>query len=691
MRTIVLALLSSAFTFTAAHSDAQASDAVPVTVTVRADAPGKAVSPTLFGVFFEDINFAADGGLYAELVQNRSFEHGDAFVAWGIVNRGGKGSLDTATERPLNENNPRYARLRIEEAGAGFGIANYGFAGIPVRKNETYLLSLWARGSGPLPLHVSIENESGRVLASAKLDVDGNEWRKLEASLVANDTSTHARLVVTAQKEGEIDLDMISLFPQNTFKGRRNGMRIDLAEKIAALAPAFIRFPGGCIVEGEHLEDRYQWKHSVGPIEARRQNTNRWQTAIQHLTSPHYHQTYGLGFFEYFQFAEDIGAKPVPILNVGMACQYQSGELVPLDELDPYIQDALDLIEFANGPTTSKWGALRAEMGHPAPFNLEYIGIGNEQWGEEYFKRYDIFARAIQKKYPEIKLVSGSGPGVDDESWQLAWRKFTSTSPAHLVDEHYYRPPQWFLENATRYDRHSRECPKTPARTCPRVFAGEYAAHEKDRRSTLRAAIAEAAFMTGLVRNSDLVEMSSYAPLLARADAYQWAPDLIWFDNTRVFGTPSYYVQLMYSRNRPDVSLPVEVSGDPVALELLPPEAVATYGQKQLKPYTPELIPTLYAVGGLNAARDELVLFLANPFPEPRATRIELHGAKITGAATLTQLTADSPDAVNSLEAPTAVAPKALTLSFDGSDTTAVLPAYSLTVVRAPAELSRKR
>ncbi len=659
------------------------SDPVPVNVTVQLDKPGKTVSPALHGIFFEDINFAADGGLYAELVQNRSFEHGDAFVAWGIVNRGGAGALQLAADRPLNENNPHYARLDVKDSGAGYGIANYGYAGIPLRKDDKYLLSVWVRSSTSMPLQATLENESGRPLATADLQASG-EWQRVEAALVPSGDAASARLVITAMQPGQLDVDMVSLFPEKTFKGRRNGLRADIAQKIADLHPAFIRFPGGCIVEGEHLADRYQWKHTIGKIEERRQNTNRWQDAIRHMQAPNYHQTYGLGFFEYFQFAEDIGAKPVPILNVGMACQYQSGELVPLDELDPYVQDALDLIEFANGPVSSKWGAKRAAMGHPEPFNLEYIGIGNEQWGEAYFERYDVFTRAIRKQYPNIKLVSGSGPGVDDESWQLAWNKFRSGTPAHLVDEHYYRPPQWFLENATRYDEQSRECPKVATRTCPRVFAGEFAAHDVERRSTLRAAIAESAFMTGLLRNSDVVVMSSYAPLLARADAYQWAPDLIWFDNTRVFGTPSYYVQLLYGQNRPDVVLPTEVQGDPVDLTLLPPEKVATYGAVPLKPYAPDFIPTLYATAGLSKANNEVVLFLANPFPQERNASIRLKGKQLGGTATVQRIAGDDPDIVNSFEAPLAIAPQTSTIEVKGSEINASLPANSFTVMRIP-------
>jgi alpha-L-arabinofuranosidase len=669
-----------------AWSDALPVDAVPVKVIVDAKQSGKRVSPMLYGIFFEDINFAADGGLYAELVQNRSFEHGDAFTAWGMVSRDAQGSVDIASDRPLNENNPRYARLTIKQAGEGFGLANYGYAGVPLRKDGKYLLTLWARANASMPIRVSLENESGRTLGSADLQATQGDWQRIESALISTADAASARLVITAQGAGELDLDMVSLFPEDTFKGRRNGLRKDLAEMVAELKPAFIRFPGGCIVEGEHLEDRYQWKHTVGDIEERKQNSNRWQDAIKHLQSPHYHQTYGLGFFEYFQFAEDIGAKPVPILNVGMACQYQSGELVPLDELDPYIQDALDLIEFANGPVSSKWGAVRAEMGHPTPFNLEHIGIGNEQWGEQYFERYDIFVRAIHAKYPKIQLVSGSGPGVDDESWALAWKKFRGSSRAHVVDEHYYRPPQWFLENATRYDAQSRQCPKTPSRTCPKVFAGEYAAHEPDRRSTLRAAISESAFMTGLLRNSDLVVMSSYAPLLARADAYQWAPDLIWFDNTRKFGTPSYYVQRMFSRNRPDSVLPIKVEGEAVDLTLLPPEAVATNRAVPLKPFEPEFIPTLYATAGISEQSDEVVLFLSNPFSEPRDASVQLVGSRVGSVASVSQLTAEDADATNSLEKPDAVVPKESTLAIQGSLIRAALPPYSLTVMRIPRE-----
>jgi alpha-L-arabinofuranosidase len=346
---------------------------------------------------------------------------------------------------------------------------------------------------------------------------------------------------------GRADLDVISLFPENTYKKRRNGLRADLVQTLADMKPGFLRFPGGCIVEGKDLANAYRWKDTIGDIAARPQNWNRWMD----WKAPEYHQTYGLGFYEYFLLCEDIGAEPVPVINVGMACQFQTGQTVPLSELDPWVQDALDLVEFANGPVTSVWGAKRAAMGHPKPFNMKFLGVGNEQWGEGYFERYKIFYDAIKAKYPDIRIASTSRPGVDDQWWNLAWSKFKTGTPAQVVDEHYYRPPAWFHEHHDRYDSQDRKGPK--------VFVGEFAAHTSGRRNNLEAALAEAAFMTGLVRNADVVQMTSYAPLFARAGATQWTPDLIWFDNTRVYGSPSYYVQKLFATNRPDQSFPVAI------------------------------------------------------------------------------------------------------------------------------------
>jgi alpha-L-arabinofuranosidase len=532
---------------------AQAAD-VPVRLTIDVAHPGHAVSPMLYGVFFEDINYGADGGLYAELVQNRSFEHAEHLYAWGTVNRGGAGDVTVETAEPLNARNPHYVRLAVRDAGQGFGVANYGFGGIAVKAGENYLFAVRARAAATFPgaLHAVLEDETGRPLGECRLESFDGQWRKYEGTIKSSGAALHARLVVLATVPGRVDLDMVSLFPENTFKHRRNGLRADLVQMLGDLRPAFLRFPGGCIVEGMNLPNRYQWKDTIGDIAERPENWNRWQDAIGDQTAPQYYQTYGLGFFEYFQLCEDLGTEPLPILNCGMACQYQSAQLVPLDQLGPLVQDALDLIEFANGPVTSTWGAKRAAMGHPEPFHLKFLGVGNEQWGEQYFERYRIFRDAIKAKYPDIGLVTPVGPGVGDHWWELAWTKFRSGTPADIVDEHYYRVPRWFLDNAIRYDDYDRRGPK--------IFAGEYAAHDRGRRNNLRAALAEAAFMTGLVRNSDVVMMSSYAPLFAKAGAIQWTPDLIWTDNTRVYGSPSYYVQLLFSRNRPDAVLPLRLA-----------------------------------------------------------------------------------------------------------------------------------
>jgi alpha-L-arabinofuranosidase len=648
-----------------------------VRLVVDADKPGHAVSPLLHGIFFEDINYGADGGLYAELIQNRSFEHKESLYSWATVSREADGSVSVETAEPLNANNPHYVRLAVRDPGKGFGLANSGFGGIAVKAGENYFLSLRARAAGNYDgaLRAVIEDETGRPLGECKIEGLSGQWQKFEGSIKSRGTALHARLVVLATAPGRVDFDVVSLFPENTWKQRRNGLRADLVQMLADLQPAFMRFPGGCIVEGNDLPNRYEWKNTIGDIAERKENWNRWQDAMsaQGWSAPQYYQTYGLGFFEYFQLCEDIGADPLPILNCGMACQYQSKQLVPLDQLDPFVQDALDLIEFANGPATSPWGARRAAMGHPAPFNLKMLGVGNEQWGEQYFERYKIFQAALKAKYPGIQLVTTAGPGVDDASWKLAWDKFKSGTSADIVDEHYYRPPQWFLENSTRYDAQDRAGPK--------IFAGEFAAHERGRRPTLRAAVSEAAFMTGLVRNSDVVAMSSYAPLFAKAGAWQWAPDLIWCDNTRVYGTGSYHVQALFSRNRPDVVLPLVV--DAPAVPLPPAINASTSGAKALPPYRPVALPALYAVAGRDNRANEIVIFIVNPYAEAKATTIELRGvARLAADAKVIVLTSGSPDDENSFEAPMKIAPREETVAISGTSLARTFPAYSFTVLR---------
>jgi len=526
-------------------------------MVVLTDQPGIPVAKTMHGIFFEDINYAADGGLYAELVQNRSFEHRNRLYGWRTVSRNADGEIEVASADPINANNAHYLRLKIRSAGQGFGVANGGFDGIVVRANKQYRFGVHARANAGYSgeLIALLEDESGKEIGQCKISGLKPDWQRFEAKITSSATTTNGRLVLLATAAGTVDVDMVSLMPGETFKGRRNGLRADLAQLLADLKPGFMRFPGGCIVEGADFQNMYRWKDTIGEIWERKQNLNLWRNP----ESPEYHQTYGLGFFEYFQFCEDIGAEPVPIINCGMCCQARRGRYVPLDQLQPFVQDALDLIEFANGPTNSIWGAKRAAMGHPEPFNMKFIGIGNEQWGQEYFDRYIVFYRAIKAKHPDIKIITTSGPHPDDPLWHFAWGKFRSGTPADIVDEHYYRPPQWFFENDNRYDAYDR--------TGPKVFAGEYAAHDTNRRNNLRAAIAEAAYITGLWRNADVVVMAAYAPLFAKIGHVQWRPNLIWFDNTHAYGSPSYHVQAIYAQNRPDVVLPVQLDAP-----LLPPQ-----------------------------------------------------------------------------------------------------------------------
>lgn len=518
--------------------------AAPLRLNVSVDGEAGESSSIMYGLFFEDINMAADGGLYAELVRNRSFEFNDedALFAW-------ESELDMSVEKenPLNENNPHYLSLKTT---GGKPLRNKGFDGIALEQGKTYLFSCYARSEAVNRMEVSLVTSEGRRVASERTSRINAEWKKFEFKLVSRVSDKKAALEIRFAGEGEVFLDMVSLFPQDTWKNQPNGLRKDLVEALAELKPAFIRFPGGCIVEGMELWNAYRWKDTVGDVAGRKVNWNRWST----WNAPkQYYQSCGLGFFEYFRLCDDLGAEPVPILNCGMACQYQSGELVPLDELDEWIQDALDLIEFANGDTSTKWGGLRAEMGHPEPFNMKLLGIGNEQWGEQYFERYEKFYEVLKAKHPEIQYITTSGPSSDGDSFDLAWSKFKQGTPAEIVDEHYYRPPSWFLANNARYDSYDRNGPK--------VFAGEFAAHQGNRKNDLGAAVAEASFMCSLDRNSDIVCMASYAPLFARYGFTQWAPDLIFFNESTVVRTPSYYVQQLFSLHKGDYILESELTG----------------------------------------------------------------------------------------------------------------------------------
>lgn len=518
-----------------------ASAALTSDIRIDAAQPTVALSPHLYGLFFEDINYGADGGLYAELVENRSFEYNNrskpihhALYAWDKVERDGAVvSLTASDARPLNANNRHYLSLNIEKAGVA-GAGNLGFGGIRIDSGARYDVSLHARvadWTGAGSLTVSLELPDGTKAGSLTLDGIGSDWGKHEGVLIASETSDQARLVVTTRGQGVLDLDMVSLFPQDTWRSRKQGLRKDLIQSLHDMSPKFLRFPGGCIAHGAGLENQYNWKDTVGDIAERKPNWNLWG----------YHQTYGLGYYEYFLLCEDLGAAALPVISVGVSCGFQGPgvECVPMNQLDAYIQHALDLVEFANGPVDSKWGALRAKMGHPAPFNLEYVCLGNEEHDTpEMRERFPYFVKAFREKYPDLKLIGNSGLSANIPLYDLMTKERVYSS-----DEHYYELPEWFLVNQRRFDSFDR--------TKPKIFLGEYASWNNN----VFSAVAEAAYLTGVERNGDIVDMTAYAPLFGRQGYTQWNPNLIYFDQRRVLLTPNYHVQRLFSQNKGDVYL----------------------------------------------------------------------------------------------------------------------------------------
>jgi alpha-L-arabinofuranosidase len=644
-----------------------------VTLTVQLDQPGPRISPTMWGIFFEDINFGADGGLYAELVKNRSFEFTNPMMGWSNVSAGQQASMaEIHDEDPSSAANPHYLRVKVYPDCDGSLISNEGFRGMGIREGEAYNFSAQIRAvEGSPSLRIELAAPDGRKLAEAKLSNFSKNWEEYSATLHATVTEPKAKLNIYIEGQGAaVDLDMVSLFPVKTWKNRPGGLRADMVQMLADLKPGFMRFPGGCIVEGRWLCDRYQWKTTIGDPAERKLIINRWNNEFRHRPTPDYFQSFGLGFFEFFQMCEDIGAEPLPILNCGMACQFNSSELVSLDQLEPYIQDALDLIEFANGPATSTWGKKRADMGHPQPFNMKLLGVGNEQWGPQYIERYEKFAKALKAKHPEIKLVSSAGPGPGGETstgpgpagnnFDIAWPKLRELK-ADIVDEHCYDKSDWFYKAATRYDKYDRNGPK--------VFMGEYAAQsiktvDPNNRNDWGCALSEAAFMTGLERNADVVVMSSYAPLFAHVDAWQWTPDLIWCDNLSVYGTPSYYVQQMFSRNRGDVVLPVKIG----------PER---QGNKKT---------SLYATASRENKSGEVIVKVVNSAAEAVEANLQLKGAgKVSDKADATVLAGANLADENSFADPKKVSPATSTIEGVGPDFKYTFKPWSLTVLRIAA------
>ena len=604
-------------------------------LTVQVDRPGAAVPSTLFGLFFEDINFGADGGLYPERVKNRSFEFPEPLMGWKQATPGdSKGTLqvfDRIDERDAA--NSHYLRIKVDEPGKGFGATNEGFRGVGVERGKDYTFSVLARSAGGTPraLRVEVSGADGRSLGEARVSGFTPQWKKYTATLRATGTEAKARVNVLVEGAGALDVDLVSLFPGETWGGRANGLRPDLVKLLKEMRPGFLRFPGGCIVEGRTLEQRYQWKTTVGAPEDRRLIVNRWNTEFRHRLTPDYYQSFGLGYFEYFQLAEDIGAEPLPIMNCGMACQFNTAELAPLEDLDHFIQDTIDLIDFANAPANTRWGRVRAQMGHPKPFNLKMLGVGNEQWGPQYIERYKAFAKVLKAKYPNVTLVSSSGPFPDGKEFDYLWGELRKLN-ADMVDEHYYRPPQWFRDNAGRYDDYPRNGPK--------VFAGEYAAQSvaiasPDNKNNWECALSEAAFVTGLERNADLVRMTSYAPLFGHVEAWQWTPNLIWFDNLRSYGTPNYYVQKLFATNRGTRLLPVLIDGSP------------KNGRDDL-----------YASASLDQGSGEVILKVVNTSSSKREVGIDLAGAPgVNRTGRSFTLSSNDLKAENSLDEPTRVSP----------------------------------
>ena len=633
------------------------------TLTVQTDRPGAKINPAMWGIFFEDINFGADGGLYAELVKNRGFEFPDPMMGWTKISTSvARGQLTIRDDDGFDPGNPHYLRIH-SEAKAHFGISNEGFRGIGLREGETYDFSAEMRLLEGAPrLNINLVGGDGTMLASVTLTNLPSRWQKVAVELHPKATDPRATLDVIMEGAGTVDCDLISLFPRHTWKNRPGGLRADMVQMLADMKPGFMRFPGGCIVEGPYLDGRYQWKNTILPVPDRKLLVNRWNHEFEHRPTPDYFQSFGLGFFEFFQLCEDIGAQPLPILNCGMACQFNSGELAPMSELQPYVQDALDLIEFANGPADSEWGARRAALGHPLPFAMKMMGVGNEQWGPQYIERYAAFAKVLKTQHPEIMLVTDSGPSPADERFNYLWPKLRELH-ADIVDEHCYDHPLWFFTNAARYDHYDRNGPK--------VFMGEYAAQSVDvvspkNRNNLECALAEAAYLTGLERNADVVRMASYAPLFANAEAWQWTPDLIWMDSLRVYGTPSYYVQQLFSLNRGDTVLPVGLAGVEAP---------------------PSQIQRLYASAASDGPTHEIILKVVNPGDAPTTAQIVLAGLeKVILDAKCTVLAGANMSDVNSFDEPRKISPVESLFHPAGPTFPWTFAPHSFTVLRVGAK-----
>ncbi|MFA5326406.1 MAG: alpha-L-arabinofuranosidase C-terminal domain-containing protein [Prolixibacteraceae bacterium] len=614
----------------------------------------KKISDMLVGVFFEDINYAADGGLYAELIENRDFEYAlsdkerhdqtwNSYKAWHLNGTEASFSIDSVS--PIHPNNPHFALLKIEKTGAG--LINEGWDGIAVRASDKYNFSFFVRNPDKKSkkLLVRLIGKNGENYGETTVDANSNKWKKFEAVLTATKTVSDAQLEIIPQTSGIVALDMISLFPQKTFKGHPNGLRADLAQTIADIHPRFIRFPGGCVAHGDGLGNIYRWKNTIGPLESRKPQRNLWG----------YHQTAGLGYFEYFQFCEDIGAAPLPVIAAGVPCQnsatggagQQCG--IPMDEMGDYIQEVLDLIEWANGDVKTKWGKLRAEAGHPKPFNLKYVGIGNEDLITDIFEeRFTMIYEAVKKQHPEIMVIGTVGPTFEGTDYTEGWKIATKLG-VPMVDEHYYQSPGWFIYNQDFYDKYDRSKSK--------VYLGEYAAHLPGRPTNMETSLAEALYLTALERNGDIVHMTSYAPLLAKEGHTQWNPDLIYFNNTEVKPTVDYFVQKLYGQNSGDIYLPSQIS-------------LTDKNEKVNKRVAVSVVR--------DSKTNDLIVKMVNLLPVEINTKVKLENVGTVNSSAVRTILSGAPDDQTA---------RPVTGNITVSDDfTCILPAYSFTVIRIKPE-----
>jgi alpha-L-arabinofuranosidase len=634
---------------------------LPATLWAQQSNPGlradplrlpKVISKDLFGVFFEDLSYAADGGLYAELVQNRSFEYNPAdkkiwnpLSFWEYTKQGhGYGKISVESNTPIARTNPHYVVLDVDFSGEGVGITNSGFDCIVLKSGEDYNFSIYLKQISGAPANIKVELRSnkGVLYGQLAIAVKGNVWRKYTGTIRATADADSARLSVLALSKAKLAIDEVSLFPAKTFKGEKNGLRADLAQAIADLKPKFVRFPGGCLVHGDGLDNIYRWKKTIGPVEFREQDRNIWN----------YHQSFGLGFFEYFRFCEDIGAKPLPVIAAAVSCQNSGGtpgtgqKALPEADMKSYIRDILDLIEYANGPVSSVYGAKRAAAGHPKPFNLQYIGIGNEDkitydFSSRFRKIYD----AVRSKYPTITIVGTVGPFPAGEDFQLGWN-FADQLHIPVVDEHFYQKPAWFLGNNNRYDSYRRPNSK--------VYIGEYASWGNE----LINALCEAAFMTGLERNGDVVKMASYAPLLANLSHTSWNPNLIYFNNKTLFKTANYVVQQLFSSNQGNLYIPDVVKFD--------------VGVKD---------STVAASCVKDSATGDIILKIVNAGQKDANTIINLDAMNVRDSQVTFDLLKGNPDDRNSINDPEAVRSVKCETAVSALKNY-VAPPYSLSVIR---------